>query len=666
MTAEERIAWLRERLHAADRAYYVANEPLLSDVEYDRLMAELQNLEALHPQFADANSPSRRVGGDLVSAFPEVAHQKPMLSLSNSYDAEELHAFDKRVRGLLPDTAVIDYVAELKIDGLAMSAISGAHRRGRGVTRGDGSRGKDITPNLRTLRRLPLLIDREFPGDFDILGEVFLSKGEFAKLNAGREAENRFANPRNAAAGSMKMQDTAAVAGRRLDAYWYFIDSEADLPELHSDKLALLRAMGFRTNPVFQRCKSISDVLNFCRDWEYRRQDLDFETDGVVVKLNQTQYYENLGSTAKSPRWAIAYKFPASSVQTRVKDITWQVGRTGVLTPVAELEPVQLAGTTVKRATLHNLDDLRGRDIRIGDTVEIIKGGDIIPKVLCHIAELRPAASEAIQAPNACPVCHTTVLINVEEVALRCPNLQCPAQVTRAIEHWASRNALDIEGLGEKVVGQLYDHELIAKISDLYRLEQRRDVLLAMEGWQIKKVDNLLAAIQNSKSAALWRKIFGLGIRFVGAGAAKLLIRHYSSVDKLSRATAADLAAIDGIGEKTATSVMDYLSESHNRNEIAAMAGLGVTWEEEVTTEAAKETPLTDKRFVITGTFENMTRPEAQALIESYGGRVSNAISDKTDFLLAGTKAGSKLAKARAANVKVISLDELRQMLSIN
>lgn len=662
MNAIEQIKVLRKKLNRANYVYYVLNKAEIEDIEYDQMLKELEQLERENPQHFDPNSPSQRVGADLVKEFPEKEHKKPMLSLANTYNEEDLLDFDRRIRQLLPPESNYSYVAELKIDGLAMSMTyeNGAFQYG--LTRGDGTRGNDISPNVRTIKSIPLIIENTIlPNSFEVRGEVFMNKTGFQAMNDAREqaGDMPFANPRNAAAGSVKILDTRIVAKRPLDAFWYYLDSEEAIPDKHLDRLQLLSEMGFKVNPVYKYCEDINKVLEFCHDWQEKRKELDFETDGVVVKLNETEYYEQLGNTAKNPRWSIAYKFQAEKAVTLITDITWQVGRTGAVTPVAELEPVSLAGTTVKRATLHNIEDLQIKDIRPGDTVEVEKGGDIIPKVVRYIPELRPQNLPPYHPPNQCPVCNSTLQKYEDDAQLRCENPNCSAQIIRSIQHFASKDAMDIDGLGEKIVEQLFDEGMVKKLPDIYRLNKEH--LLQLEKFQDKKADNLLKGIEISKSAAFHRKLFALGIRHTGLNTAKILARNYSDIEMLWSADEEELADIDGIGGIIAHSITSWFTLEENRAMIEEMVALGLDFSGGLST--VEGGALEGKTFVLTGTLPGLSRSQAKEIIENAGGKVTGSVSAKTDYVLAGENPGSKLQKAGELGIAIINENELNELI---
>ncbi len=656
MDVKKRIEELRRLINKYDYEYYVLAQPSISDYEYDQLMKELEALEKAHPELITPDSPTQRVSGQPIKEFPTVQHRKPMLSLANTYNEMEFREFDQRVRQALPGETV-EYVTELKIDGIAISLHYENGRFVRGVTRGDGLQGDDITPNLRTIRSIPLVVRnvQNVPEFFEVRGEIYMSKEAFVRLNREREeqGETLFANPRNAAAGSLKLQDPRIVAERGLNLFSYYID--ADVPGFvrptHFENLKLLQELGFPVNPHFRLCKSVDEVLDFVKEWEAKRDSLPYEIDGVVVKVNKLEQQERLGATAKSPRWAIAFKFKAQQAETLLEKITWQVGRTGIVTPVAELKPVPLAGTTVSRATLHNADEIRRKDIRERDWVFIEKGGDIIPKVVGVDLKKRPKDSKPAEIPKTCPVCGTELVQFEGEVAIRCPNLSCPAQIKRRIEHFASRGAMDIEGLGTALVEMLVDKGLIKDIADIYQL--KKEEVAQLERMGEKSAQNLMEAIEKSKQQPLDRLIFALGIPYIGATAAKILAKHFKTLEALQNATKEELEQIDGIGEKMAESIVRYFKNEHNRRILKRLKQAGVKTELEE--DATVENPvLQGMTFVLTGTLPHLKREEAKALIEKYGGKVSSSVSKKTTYVLAGADPGSKLNKAQQLGIPII------------
>lgn len=667
--ARQEIERLRRELSEHDYRYYVLAQPTISDYEYDMRMKRLEALEAQFPEFQSDISPTRRVSGAPTKVFPVVRHRTPMLSLSNTYNEGEIRDFDRRVRGLLEGEA-FEYVCELKIDGVAMSLIYEGGVLQRAVTRGDGEQGDEVTNNVKTIRSIPLRLEngREELQDIEIRGEIYYPKAEFEQLNRERVAagEPPFANPRNSAAGTLKMQDTRIVAKRPLRMFCYYLDTAGDSPlplRGHYQALEMLKALRFPVNPHARRCKDVEAVIDYWKEFADKKYDLPYEIDGVVVKVDAFDQQQRMGFTAKSPRWAIAFKFATEQARTRLLDIQWQVGRTGAVTPVAHLEPVQLLGTTVSRATLHNADEIRRLDVRIGDAVVIEKGGEIIPKIVQVDRDARAADSAPYEPPANCPVCHTPLVRLPDEVALICENIACPAQVAGKITHYAARKALDIEGLGEKVVELLLGNDLIQDYGDLYTLEA--EAVAQLERMGEKSAANLLQGIEASKRRPLARLIFGLGIRYVGEGAAKLLAGHFHSLDRMAEASEEEIAAIDGIGEKTAASVKDFFGREENRAVLEKLRAAGMPFE-----EAAPETPATagderfmGKTFVFTGTLTRFTREEASRMVEARGGKTTGSVSKKTDYVVAGEAAGSKLKKAQELGVAVLSEEAFLEMI---
>ncbi len=663
MDVEKRIKELRKLIEKYDYEYYVLAQPSISDYEYDQLMKELETLEKAHPEFITPDSPTQRVSGQPIKEFPTVVHRKPMLSLSNTYSETEFREFDRRVRSALAGQQV-EYVAELKIDGLAVSLIYENGRFSLGATRGDGIQGDDITPNLRTIRAIPLRVKGDnIPPLFEVRGEVYMPKKAFARLNQEREeqGETLFANPRNAAAGSLKLQDPKLVARRGLSFWAYYLDSDTPgfLADTHYENMLKLREMGFPVNPNMRLCQTLDDVFDYFKEWEKKRDSLPYEIDGVVVKVNDLRQQEFLGSTAKSPRWAIAYKFKAIQVETVLERIVWQVGRTGIVTPVAELRPVQLAGTTVSRATLHNVDEIMRKDIHEGDYVYLEKGGDIIPKVVGVNKEKRKGKPKPVEIPKTCPVCGTPLIRLEGEVAIRCPNLNCPAQIKRRIEHFASRGAMDIEGMGTALVDMLVDKGLIKSFADIYHL--KKDEVAKLERMGEKSAQNLLTAIERSKQQPLDRLIFALGIPYIGSTAAKILANRFKSLQALMNASYEELEQIEGIGEKMAQSIVEFFKNEQNRKVIDELIKAGVRTEAE---EQEKQgTELEGKIFVLTGTLPHLKRTEAAKLIEKHGGKVASSVSGKTSFVLAGEDPGSKYDKAKQLGVPIIDEETFLRMI---
>ncbi len=656
--ARARHAELAEALRRHDRLYYVEARPEISDQAYDALMAELLALEEAHPELVAPDSPSQRVGGEPTGDFPTVAHAVPMRSIDNTYNEEELRKFDERVaKGL--DGEPYRYVVELKLDGVAMSLRYENGVLVRAATRGDGQRGDDVTPNVRTIHAVPLRLADEAPPALEVRGEVFMRQDEFERVNRERREreEEEFRNPRNTTAGTLKQKDPAAVARRRLEFYAYemVVDAGGDPPLRHAHTLERLQALGVPVNPHYRVCGDIGAVLDACHEWQARRTTLDYEIDGLVVKVDDRRQREDLGFTSKAPRWAIAYKFPAEVAQTRLKEIRVQVGKTGTITPVAVMEPVRLAGTIVQRASLYNFDDLRKKDVREGDLIEVQKAGEIIPQVLRYVPEARPKNNKPFPTPEACPACGSAVRQDPEGVYLRCVNLACPAQVKERLIHFASRGALDIEGMGPAVIEQLVDRELVRTPADLYQLTAAQ--LQELERLGEKSAANLVEALERSKQQPLSRVLFGLGIRHVGAHIAEVLAAHYGDIDRLMQADAAGLSAIHEVGEVVAASVHDFFGAPENQALVAALRQSGLRLNEPGAGADKGARPLTGKTLVVTGTLARYTREEIESRIKALGGRAASGVSKKTDYLVAGEKAGSKLKKAQELGVPVLDED---------
>ncbi|MCM3720179.1 NAD-dependent DNA ligase LigA [Fictibacillus phosphorivorans] len=652
-TAKDRILELRELLEKYNYEYHVLDKPSVPDSEYDQLMKELIELENNHPELYDEHSPTSRVGGAVLDFFKKVEHEVPMLSLGNAFNDQDLRDFDRRVRAGVGDN--VTYVAELKIDGLAVSLLYEDGRFFRGATRGDGTVGEDITNNLKTVRSLPFKL--KDPVMLEVRGEAFMPKKSFQKLNAHREEEGQelFANPRNAAAGSLRQLDPKIAASRNLDIFVYGIGKlEGHSVDSHDESLTYLSHLGFKTNPEWKKCGNIDEVIEFVNTWQEKRPDLPYEIDGIVIKVNSLYQQEELGFTAKNPRWAIAYKFPAEEVVTKLEGIELNVGRTGVVTPTALLQPVLVAGTTVKRASLHNEDLIREKDIKIGDYVVVKKAGDIIPEVVNVITDRRTGDETDFNMPTECPECESKLERLDGEVALRCLNPQCPAQIREGFIHFVSRNAMNIDGLGEKVVAQLFKEKLIDNVADLYKLE--RDKLLELERMGEKSVDNLLAAIEKSKENSLERLLFGLGIRHVGAKAAKTIAQRFETMETLMAATKEQLLEVEEIGEKMADSIELYFSKPEVKELMEELQRLGVN----MTYKGPKlvkvedlDTPFAGKTVVLTGKLSILTRNEAKEKLERLGAKVTGSVSKNTDMLIAGEDAGSKLDKAKQLGIAI-------------
>ena len=655
-----RIKELSAEIREHDHKYYVLSAPTISDQAYDALMRELVDLEEQFPELKTPDSPTQRVGGQPTKEFPTVTHSVPMLSLANTYSEEDLVDFDRRVGSLLRGEPY-RYIAELKIDGVAISLRYENGVLVQGATRGDGIQGDEITKNLRTIHSIPLrsVAAKNAPHNFEVRGEIYMRKKDFVKMNEERElaGEKLFVNARNSTSGTLKLQDPKIVASRRLSMFSYFLRSDDADFKSHFENLRLLTKMGFVVNEHVRPCASIGEVKKFCDEWEERREDLPYDIDGVVVKVDSLRQQESLGAVAKSPRWAIAYKFPAQKVETTLRGITLQVGRVGTITPVAELEPVFVGGTTVSRATLHNEDYIKELDLRIGDTVVVEKGGDVIPKV--SSVSRHQKVSKPFTMPKECPVCGSKIFRPEGEAAYYCENAECPAQVRGRIEHFAHRGAMDIEGLGEAVIDLLVNENLIHSVADVYALKKAKIVPLERMGE--KSAQNLIDAIEKSKRQPFYKVIFALGIRYVGAGVAKLLADAFASIDKLQTASAADLEHVEGIGPRIAESVVRFFKERHSRELVKRLQQYGLTLKSEKKKSAGL--PLSGKTFVLTGGLDSMSREEAKEKIEAMGGKVTSSVSAKTDFVVVGTDAGSKLNKAHALGVKTINEKEFQTMI---
>jgi len=658
--AGKRAGMLKESIREHNYRYYVLDDPIISDQEYDLMMRELQEIEEAFPELITPDSPTQRVGGEPLTAFGTVRHPVPLLSLGNAFSDAELQDFDRRVRD---QVGTAEYVAELKIDGLSVALTYRDGKLTTGATRGDGVVGEDITANIRTVRAIPLSLPRRLPL-MAVRGEVYMPKKAFDRLNDGREnaGEPLLANPRNAAAGSMRQLDPRVTASRALGAFFYSVldlnpdagaepgqrttagdrENDSDAPQTQAAALELLQELGLPVNPHRRLCVSIAEVIEFCEEWQDKRHSLPYEIDGIVVKVNSLAQQERLGTTSKNPRWAIAYKFPAERVITTVRDIVLRVGRTGVLTPTAILEPVRVAGSTVSRATLHNEDMIDEKDIRIGDTVVIQKAGDVIPEVVGVLPEKRGGHETPFTWPASCPECGAEVVRLPGEAARRCTGLGCPAQLREGIIHFASRDAMDIEGLGPAVIGLLLDAGLIRDVGDLYYL--KFEDLVRLERMGAKSADNLLAALNQSKDNNLGQLIFGLGIRLVGSRAAKILAGYFGSLDRLMAASVEELTAIPEIGPKMAESIVGFFRQEGNRKVLNKLVAAGVK-----TVEAGgrkENQTLAGKAFVITGTLDSMSRKEAQTAIEELGGTVSSSVGKKTDYVVVGAEPGSKYDRA--------------------
>ena len=665
-SAYRRILELREEIARHDHRYYVLDDPTITDAEYDRLMQELRQLEEAYPQFHDDTSPTQRVGGAVAEGFSEVVHAIPMLSLDNAFSGEELEAFDARVRRAT-GADVVEYVVEPKIDGLGISLTYVNGRLSVGATRGDGTVGENITANLRTVRAIPLRLREGAPPQLDVRGEVYMAKEDFVRLNQARAeaGEPVFANPRNAAAGSLRQLDPSVTAKRRLAAFFYYVP----LPEqveasTHWDALEALRALGFPVNPLIKRCMGIREAIEAARQLEERRPSLPYEIDGMVVKVNRLDLQARLGFTSRSPRWAVALKYPAQQGVTRIIDIVVQVGRTGVLTPTAQFEPVQVGGVTVSRASLHNIDYIRAKDIRIGDRVVIQRAGDVIPEVVRVIAEERDGTEREFVMPSVCPACNSEVVRPEGEAATRCVNFACPARLREGLVHFASRDAMNIDGLGPSMVERLVDAGLVRDVADIYYLTAEQ--LTTLERVGPRSAANLVAAIEASKSNPVYRLIFALGIRHVGENMAKLLAKEFLSIDRLAAAERDELLAVPTVGPAIADSVVEFFRNRQNLDALARLRQAGVRMADEppvIGAVRAHESRFAGKTFVFTGALSKFKRSEAEAIVEELGGKASSSVSRNTDYVVAGADAGAKLARARELGVAVLTEAEFLDML---
>lgn len=668
----KKISKLREIINICDHNYYVRDESLISDYEYDQLFAELIRLEKEFPDFVTPDSPTQKVGGEPLKEFRSVPHKKPMLSLSNTYSYEEIRDFHRRVLELL-DNEPVEYFTELKFDGVAISIFYENNTYSLAVTRGDGIVGDDVTLNIKTIKNLPLrTIEVIFEGkpikNFEIRGEVYLNVSDFLRINEERvvNGEKPFANPRNLASGTLKLLDPRQVAKRPLRLVAYYLDTDDVRLVSHSKNIDLMKEMGLPVSKYSRLCFNLDEVFQFIEEWKEKRHTLPFQIDGIVIKVNSLEQQARLGTIARSPRWAIAYKYEAGKATTILKNIILQVGRTGIVTPVAELEPVFLAGSTISRATLHNADYIKELDLRIGDTVILEKGGEVIPKVVGVVLEKRPNWAVEYVFPEFCECGLQGKLVRLPgEVAYFCQHPECPWQLRRRIEHFASRNAMDIEGMGERVVDDLVSLGFLKNIASIYELKNYREKLINLERWGEKRVDNLLNAIEESKRRPLHRLIFGLGIRFIGEGAAKILAKHFKNLDAIMKASKEEFTSIYEIGDKMAESLVKFFSDPKELEIIEKLRAYGVNFSEK------EETTLTSKKlegltFVLTGELKNLTRTEAKSKIEQLGGKVSSSVSRKTNFVVVGANPGSKYSEAKKLGIKIINEDEFLEMIGLS
>jgi len=655
--AKKEIEKLREQINYHNYRYYVENNPVVSDYEYDQILKKLEKLELEYPDLVTPDSPTQRVGGEPLEGFKTVEHKVPMLSLANTYTYDELRDFDERVKKYVLD---VEYVVEPKIDGAGVALLYENGVLVRGATRGDGVRGDDITQNLKTIHSIPLRLYGDVLKNVEVRGEVYMTLSGFKKYNR-RQSEkegNVFANPRNAAAGSLRQLDSRIVAKRPLDNFIYFVSySDRDL-KTHEESLDALKKAGFRTNHLAKKVKDIEEAINYCKKLEDIRETLDYEVDGAVIKVNSLAQHKILGHTSKNPRWAISYKFTAKQSTTRLNDIAIQVGRTGTLTPVAILEPVEVGGVTVSRATLHNFDELKRKDIRIGDTVLIERSGDVIPQVVKSIKEKRKGVEKRKIIPKKCPICGTEVVRAKGEVAVRCPNKNCSARLKWRIRYFASRDAMDIDHLGESTIDKLLEEGLVDNIADLYFL--KKEDILKIEGFKEKSAQNLIDSIEKSKKQNLSRLIYSLGIRHVGKYAAQLLAAKYNSIDEISKASSEELKEIYGLGEKSADAIATFFVTDENTQLIDKLKDIGVKTKE----EKRKELPLNGKKFVFTGGLVSLTRPKASDLVKQKGGIVASGVGIDIDYVVVGDSPGSKYKKAKKLNLNIINEDEFKTLIS--
>ena len=665
MVVKDKIKALREALEQHNYNYYVLSAPTISDREFDEMMKELQVLEEAHPEYADPHSPTQRVGSDLSKEFEQVVHKYPMLSLGNTYSEDEVKDFYERIARDLNEP--FEIVAELKYDGTSISLTYEDGRLVRAVTRGDGTRGDDVTANVKTIRSVPLkLMGDRYPATFEIRGEILLPWAEFDRLNKEREEQEEplFANPRNAASGTLKQQNPAVVAARKLDAYFYYLLGEELPAETHFDNLEAARSWGFKIPNVIRVCNSLEDIYDYIAYWDVERKNLPVATDGIVLKVNSLRQQRNLGFTAKSPRWAIAYKFQAERAVTRLNSVSFQVGRTGAVTPVANLEPVLLAGTTVKRASLHNADIIEGLDLHLGDKVFVEKGGEIIPKIVGVDVEARGLlVGDKVRFIRSCPECGSKLVRYEGEAAHYCPNeAGCPPQIKGKIEHFVTRRAMNIN-MGPETVEDLYEAGYIKDTADLYTLEIAD--LLRLERWADKSARNLMASLEESKQVPFERVLYGLGIRFVGETVAKRLVSAFHSMEQLEQASFEDLTAVDEIGERIARSIIAYFADERNRTLVNRLKEYGLQMSVAEEKLANRSEKLKGLSIVISGTFAKHSRDEYKAMIEQHGGKNSGSVSGKTDYILAGDNMGpAKLEKAAKLGVKIINEDEFLNMIA--
>jgi len=654
--AKKEIKRLGEEINYHNYKYYVKNDPVISDYEFDQLLKKLEKLELEYPDLIAPDSPTQRVGGEPVDGFTNVKHKIPMLSLDNTYNYDELKEFDERIK---KNIGKVEYVVEPKIDGIGVALLYENGILVRGATRGDGVKGDDVTSNLKTIHSIPLRLMGNKLKNVEVRGEVYMSLNGFKKLNKEQEKKGElvFANPRNATAGSVRQLDPRIVESRPLDIFIYFISHSDVRFSTHNESLEALREAGFRVNPLVKKVDDAEGVIRYCNDLEKKRDALDYEIDGAVIKVNSLSKQKELGETSKNPRWAISYKFAAKQATTQLRDIVIQVGRTGALTPVAVLEPVKVGGVTVSRATLHNFDEVRRKDIRIGDWVLVERSGDVIPQVVKSIKEKRTGNEKQKDIPKKCPICGSEIIHTEGEVAIRCSNRMCPARLKWRVKYYASRDAMDIDHLGGSTIDKLIEKNLIDNIADLYFLKKKD--ILTLEGFKDKSAQNLIDSINNSKKQDLSRLIYGLGIRHVGKYAAQLLASKYNSIDKLAKASPEELMGIDGLGDKTAEAVGTFFATDENIELIKRLKDIGVKTHEEKKTQL----PFQGKKFVFTGGLSSISRPDASDLVKQVGGIVSSSVGKDIDYVVAGGKPGSKYKKAEKLGLNIINEEEFKELV---
>lgn len=663
---KERIDSLVKELNEHNYKYYVLARPIISDFEFDKKLAELIALEKDYPEYRDPESPTIKVGGDITREFQTVKHRWPMLSLGNTYSEQELKDFDERVRKAIGDQ--FEYVCELKFDGLSISLTYENGKLLRAVTRGDGTQGDDVTNNVKTIHSIPKIIrGSAYPESFDIRGEVFMHRAAFERLNNERIENNEmaYANPRNFASGTLKMQDSTEVAKRPLDCFLYFLYTDKRIYSTHWESLEAVKKWGFHVCDHTKLCKGIEDVLEFIHYWDEKRFELSYDIDGIVIKVNNYTQQEELGFTAKSPRWAISYKYKAQEVETILNEVTYQVGRTGAVTPVANLKPVLLAGTTVKRATLHNANEIKRLDLHIGDTVLVEKGGEIIPKIIAVNTAKRSANAQVVIYPETCPECGSNLIRKEGEAVHYCPNDEgCPPQIIGKMQHFISRKAMNIEGLGQETIETFYNKGFIEHISDLYTLYEKEDLLRQLDRFGEKSIRNMIEGIEKSKQMPFEKVLFGLGIRYVGETVAKKLTAHFKDIDSLMNASFDELTSVDEIGERIAESLIEYFNEPRHKEQIEALKLQGLQFETSGSSLVLNSDKLEGKSFIISGVFEKYSRDELKELIETNGGKLLSSISPKLNYLVAGDNMGpSKLEKAQKLQIPIISEEDLISML---